>query len=412
MIKYPRKLDIIFKKLNNLNINAVIVGGYVRDSLLGKESKDIDIELYGISTLDKVEEVLKEFGNINQVGKSFGVCKLFFEDLDLDFSLPRLETKISSGHKGFEVSTYSHLNFETASSRRDFTINAIGFDVEKKIILDPHHGVEDLKSSSLHFVNKTTFAEDPLRILRGIQFCSRYNLSMSRGLFELCQEMIHKNMLHELPKERIFDEIKKLLLESQKPSLGLILFKKLGAFSYFSELYSLSEDAWHKTLLALDEMVQHKIKDEKTNIILMLSLLCYFLSEDKKISFLEKLSHERKILSSVLVLTQYRLNKKMSDSEIYRLATKTNLQHTVLIHLAIYPEKQESFTKIQNRAKKLGVLHKKIKALVQGRDLIHLGVPPSKSFSQILASAYEAQMDGVFKTHGEAILWLKKELLA
>ncbi|MBU1927437.1 CCA tRNA nucleotidyltransferase, partial [bacterium] len=170
MIKYPHKLDLIFKKLKNLNITAVIVGGYVRDSLLGRESKDIDIELYGVSSLENVEEVLQEFGNINQVGKSFGVCKLLFEDLDLDFSLPRLEAKTSSGHRGFEVSTYSQLSFEVASSRRDFTINAIGFDVEKKIILDPHHGIKDLKSNSLHFVNKTTFVEDPLRILRAVQF--------------------------------------------------------------------------------------------------------------------------------------------------------------------------------------------------------------------------------------------------
>lgn len=412
MIKYPHKLDIIFKKLKNLNISAVIVGGFVRDSLLGRESKDIDIELYGLSSLEKVEEVLKEFGNINSVGKSFGVCKLLFEDLDLDFSLPRLETKVSSGHKGFKISTHSYLNFETASARRDFTINAIGFDVDKKIILDPHHGMQDLKKKILHFVNKTTFTEDPLRILRGVQFCSRYQLSMSEELFHLCQEMIHKKMLHELPSERIFNEIKKLLLESPKPSIGLTLLKNLGAFTYLNELSLLNEDDWHKTLYSLNEMVQYKTNDNKTNIILMLSLLCYSLNEKNKISLLEKLTHERKILSCVLNLTQYSLNKKMSHPDIYRLATKTNIEYTVLIHLAHFPEKKENFMEIYNKAKELGILHKKIKAFIQGRDVISLGIHPSARFSQILTSAYEAQMDGVFQTHDEAMLWLEKELFS
>jgi tRNA nucleotidyltransferase (CCA-adding enzyme) len=411
MIKYPHKLDIIFKKLKDLKISPVIVGGYVRDSLLGKESKDIDIELYGISSLAKVEKVLEEFGHVSSVGKNFGVCKLFFEEFDLDFSLPRLETKIASGHKGFEISTYSYLNFETASLRRDFTINAIGFDVEKKVLLDPYHGMIDLKNSNLHFVNKTTFAEDPLRILRGVQFSSRYGLSMSKELFHLCQEMIQKKMLEELPKERIFDEIKKLLLESPKPSTGLTLLKRLGAFSYFNEFFSLSEDTWKKTIFSLDEIVHYKTKDEKTNIILMLSLLSYALSKEEKISFMEKLTHERNLLSSVLVLTKYHLNKKMNNSEIYRLATKTNIKYTVLIHLALYPERKKSFIEIQNKAQELGVLQKKVKALIQGRDLISLGISPSASFSQILTSAYEAQMDGEFNTHDEAILWLKEALL-
>lgn len=411
MIKYPHKLDIIFTKLKNLHIRPIIVGGFVRDSLLRRESKDIDIELYGISSLEKVEKVLKEFGNINSVGKSFGVCKLLFEDLDLDFSLPRLETKISSGHKGFKVSTYSDLNFETASSRRDFTINSMGFDVQNKIILDPHNGLTDLKNKTLHFVNKTSFVEDPLRILRGVQFCSRYDLVMSPELFDLCKEMIHQNMLHELPNERIFDELKKLLLESPKPSVGLILLKNLGALSYFNELLSLSEDTWQKTLHSLDEMVQYKMKNDKRDIILMLSLLSFSLDEKKVFSFIEKITHEKKILSAVVSLTKSRIDSKLSDAQIYRLATKTTIEYTVLIHLAYYPQLSETFIQIRDKAEKLGILREKAPALLHGRDLILLGIHPSKSFSDILEYSYEAQMDGIFKTYEEAFLWLRKELL-
>jgi len=411
MIEYPHKLEIIFTKLKKLHIRPVIVGGYVRDALLERESKDIDIELYGIKSLKKVEEVLKEFGNINSVGKSFGVCKLFFEDLDLDFSLPRLETKISSGHKGFKVFTDSVLDFKTASSRRDFTINAIGFDCEKKIILDPYHGMKDLKNKRLHFVNKTTFVEDALRILRGVQFCSRYDLTMSLELFELCKEMVENKMLHELPSERIFDEIKKLLLNSPKPSQGMLLLKKLGALHYFDEFLFLSEEDWQKTIVSLDEMVQYKTNDDKINVILMLSLLCFRLDEKKVFSFVTKLTHEKKILSAVLKLTKFRITGNLSDIQIYILATKTNIKYTTLIHLALNPQLKEIFMQIHDNAQNLGVLEEKIPALIHGRDIISLGIPPSKNFSEILKYSYESQINGVFKTHKEALSWLKKELL-
>jgi len=103
MIDYPNKLNNLFDKLLNLNINPIIIGGYVRDFLLKIKSKDIDIELYGISSFSKLEEILNEFGDVNSVGKSFGVCKLRVDDLDLDFSFPRIDSKIDKGHKGFEI---------------------------------------------------------------------------------------------------------------------------------------------------------------------------------------------------------------------------------------------------------------------------------------------------------------------
>ena len=132
MIDYPNELNIIFDKLNNYSIKPIIIGGYVRDFLLNKSSKDIDIELYGIASYEKLEKLLQEFGSVNSVGKSFGVCKLQFDDLDLDFSLPRIDSKINKGHKGFEIQTDETLDFITATSRRDFTINAIGYDVIEK----------------------------------------------------------------------------------------------------------------------------------------------------------------------------------------------------------------------------------------------------------------------------------------
>ena len=133
LFDYPKYLDKIFDKLNKNNIRSIIVGGYIRDKFLNLNSKDIDIELFGVSTYDELEKILQEFGEVNTVGKSFGVCKLSLKTLDLDFTLPRLDNKIGSGHCGFEIKVDKNLDFKTASSRRDFTMNAIGYDlIEKK----------------------------------------------------------------------------------------------------------------------------------------------------------------------------------------------------------------------------------------------------------------------------------------
>ncbi|MDD2905771.1 MAG: CCA tRNA nucleotidyltransferase [Sulfurimonas sp.] len=412
MIHYPNTLDIIFNRLKKLHIRPIIVGGYIRDSLLGKESKDIDIELYGATSLEHIEEVLKEFGKIITVGKSFGVCKLLYDDLDLDFSLPRTETKVSTGHRGFKISTFANLDFKTAALRRDFTLNAIGFDVENKIFLDPHNGREALEKKVLHYVDKKSFVEDPLRILRAVQFCSRFDFSMSKELFVLCGEMVSQNMLQELPKERIYEETKKLLLQSKKPSVGLLLLKNLGAFSYFKEFLSLDEEVWQKTLLAVDFMATQLTNDTRTNMVLMLGLLSLSFEKNAKISFLERLSNEKKLLPCVLKLQECDLQQAMSDTSLMRLACKTTLQHCVLLSLALYPQNAAMYLAIQKRAQKLKILYKEPKALLHGKDLIALGLKPSVEFSQILKNAYEAQIDGKFKTNKEAQLWLKRELFS
>ena len=139
LLEYPDKLNILFDKLENHDIRPIIVGGYVRDFFLKKPSKDIDIELYGVKSLKQLEGILEEFGSVNNVGKSFGVCKLSLNDLDIDFTLPRRDNKIAPGHSGFLIEFDNTLDFTTASSRRDFTMNAIGFDIKKQKFLDPYN---------------------------------------------------------------------------------------------------------------------------------------------------------------------------------------------------------------------------------------------------------------------------------
>ncbi len=416
MIDYPNKLNIIFDKLLNNSIKPIIVGGYVRDFLLNIESKDIDIELYGINSFSKLEEILEEFGDVISVGKSFGVCKLKFNNLDLDFSLPRIDSKIDKGHKGFKIKIDSSLDFKTAASRRDFTINAIGYEIETKKILDPFNGKDDLKNRILRAVDIDKFQEDPLRVLRAVQFNSRFNLSIDDKLFLICKSMIEDSLLEELPKERIFIEIKKLLLKSSTPSHGIILLKELGAFSFFTELSRLSAKKFKDTLTAIDTMSSLKTTNEVTNTILMLATLCHKLSLKECERFLTQLTNDKNIHHRVLSLIEHQkfINfNAFSKYDIYKLATKVTIEEFILFSKAIVaPEiKIENIDSLKEKAKELNVLNAEVKALLQGKDILKLGLKPSKEFSKILHRAYEAQISGIFKTNDQACLWLKRELV-
>jgi tRNA nucleotidyltransferase (CCA-adding enzyme) len=409
MINYPEKLNPIFDRLKSYDIKPIIVGGFIRDSLLKIESKDIDIELYGTLTFKKLQEILEEFGAVNIVGKSFGVCKLRFEDYDLDFSFPRRDSKIESGHRGFDVNIDSTLDFKTAALRRDFTINAIGYDVAEKKVLDPYNGISDLKEKILKAVDQNSFAEDPLRVLRAAQFCARFELKIEHNLFLTCRDMVSKNMLTQLPKERVFEEIKKLLLKSRKPSLGFELLKEFGT------------DIYTDNLDVVDEIAKRLSTNNQTNLVLMLAGLCYNFEEREAEGFISKLSDEKELLKRTLLLVKFHneieniyLNN-LKDYLLYKLAAEANIEELLILSSAIYFAKNDSKIykageELYKRAKDLNILDKKLPPLLGGKELLEFGLKPSPNFSKILDSAYEAQMQGDFKNYDEALLWLKSYL--
>lgn len=404
-MNYPTELNIIFETLKMSGIKPLIVGGYIRDKLLYEESKDIDIELYGVSSLDRVEEILQKFGAVNSVGKSFGVCKLKFEGYELDFSLPRKDNKTKSGHRGFDVEVYSHLDFKTAASRRDFTINAIGYDVMEKKMLDPFGGREDLKNRVLRAVNLESFGQDPLRVLRAAQFCARFNLQIEHNLYLTCKNMVSKNLLLELPKERIFEEIKKLLLKSQKPSIGLKLLEEFGF------------DIPTKNMFVTDKLAKNLTTNEQTNLVLMLAALCYNFKQEDIELFLSKLTNEKELFQRVatLVETHQKLDDLNDDYTLYKLTTLTNIRELLILSSSIYNANDnlkmvKKCEDIYKRAEELGIIDKKLPPLLMGKDVLKLGVHPSPKFSQILDDAYEAQMHGKFKNYSEALLWLREYL--
>jgi len=411
MINYPKKLEQIFYKLAKYDAIPIIVGGFVRDSLLKIQSKDIDIEVYGISSFEELESILYEFGDVNSVGKSFGVCKLNFDGLDLDFSLPRKDSKIAQGHKGFEVEIDSNLDFKTATSRRDFTINAIGYDTIKNIIIDPFNGVKDLNKKILRVVDSEKFSQDPLRVLRAIQFYARFNLRFDSKLFTLCEDMVNNNLLDELPKDRIFGEIKKLILKSSNPSTGFKLLKSLNGLKYMKPLGSLTNNQFEKAMILVDIIAKERIESKNIKIILILAIICYRFDSIQTNEFITNLTNDKNILKEVLILNKSDFKNIYTDSELYKLATKINIELFLIYQKVIHNNlNNELFYELKERAKELKILNKKAIPLIQGRDILKLGIKPSKEYSKILNSAYEAQLNLIIINKEESERWLKNFL--
>jgi tRNA nucleotidyltransferase (CCA-adding enzyme) len=257
---------------------AVLVGGYVRDRLLGVASKDCDVEIYGLSP-DAVADLLADFGELIQVGRAFGVLRI--KGIDADFSLPRRDSKSGSGHRGFDIAFDPDLDFAQASRRRDLTVNSIGLDLSSGEILDPHGGREDLARGVLRATDAAHFAEDPLRGMRTAQFAARLEMAPDEELTALCSQLD----LAELPAERIYEELRKLLVKARKPSLGFEFLSRARLLRFFPEIESLQSvpqdpkwhpegDVWVHTMLVIDEAAALRTGDDE-DLALMFAALCH-----------------------------------------------------------------------------------------------------------------------------------------
>jgi tRNA nucleotidyltransferase (CCA-adding enzyme) len=272
--------------------SVLLVGGFVRDFVMGALPKDMDIEVYGMDA-DALEALVNRFGKVSEVGKSFGILKLFTDEgIDLDISVPRTDSKVSEGHRGFAVKTDPNMGVEDAARRRDFTMNAMAANPLTGEIIDPFGGLEDIRERKLVITDPDLFADDPLRVLRAMQFCGRFDLKPDPESAEVMKGMA--SQLKELPKERIFEEYKKLLLKSPRPSKGLEVGMDLGVFK---ELYPLFEklretpqdpkwhpegNVWVHTLMVVDEaakIVREQALDDEAALMIMLSTLCHDLGK-------------------------------------------------------------------------------------------------------------------------------------
>lgn len=346
---------------------ALLVGGSVRDDLLGLEPKDFDVEVYGLAP-EKVEEIVGGFGEVADVGKAFAILKLVVDDVDIDIAVPRKEQKTGEGHRGFTVEADPHLDPREAARRRDFTINAIAQDPLTGEIIDPFGGVQDVQNRVLRVVDAVTFAEDPLRVLRAMQLVARFSLTVDADSFAVMRTMIPT--LAEISPERVGDEWRKLLLRSEKPSIGLAFGMDVGAFALLHpELPPLAEtpqepewhpegDVWVHTMMVVDEaakIVRREGLDDERALTVLLGALCHDIGkpvvtkeeggrirshghEDAGValtrSFLETLSIHYSTIEEVVGIVRdhmkpYRLwhaecvdNKPVTDGAVRRLAAR------------------------------------------------------------------------------------------
>ena len=441
--KIPSILEDILKDLQKIGATPILVGGCVRDYFLNIPVKDYDVEIFGINSLDIILKSLEKFGSVKLVGKSFGVLTLRVNEYDFDFALPRTETKIGNTHQGFEVITNSNLSFKEAAIRRDFTINTIGYDFLKQEFLDPFDGINDLKNRIIKHINDATFIEDSLRVYRAIQFASRFDFKIDENTKELCKQIVLNDELIYLPKERIYEEFKKLFLKSAKPSIGFELLRELGVLKYFQELkvlidciqepeYHPEGDVWIHTMMSLDEMArilkEENMEDEYRKLYLFYGILCHdfgkpfctkgingkitsfkheSLGIEPTISFLSKLTNEKKFIEIVCSLVKNHLTPfqlylaESSLKAIKRLSLKVNIEDLCFVCLAdclgrtiLDKEKCSKATSwLLSKAKELDIHNEPIKPIIQGRDLIKLGFKPSNKFKEILEFAFDLQLD-------------------
>jgi tRNA nucleotidyltransferase (CCA-adding enzyme) len=445
----PMSLDVarcIAQAAAQAGGRALIVGGWVRDRLLGKPTKDVDVEVFGVPA-DRLRELLEPIGPVNTVGESFTVYKV----ADVDVSLPRRESKTGRGHRGFAVTGDPALSIPEAARRRDFTINAILWDPLTEEYIDPYGGRTDLLDRRLlRAVDPRTFGDDSLRVLRGVQFAARFDLKMDDETKALCRTI----PLDDLPAERIWGEIEKLLLLAERPSIGFELALDLGVIDkLFPELRALvgcpqepewhpEGDVWVHTLMVIDQ-ARTRTDDlpRVQQIALMLGAVCHDVGKPVTTAVVDgrirSIDHEAQGVAPATALLDrlnvhsfdgydvrrevlgmvahhlkpgefWKARDKVGDGAFRRLAAKVDLELLARVAKSDCLGRTGRFdcTPMDwflERAHGLGVEHAPPAPLVLGRHLLALGLSPGPQIGEILKAVYERQLDGEIRTTEEGI---------
>ena len=417
----PGRLLSIAGDIRSAGGRAFLVGGWVRDALLGKDCRDYDIEVYDL-TQDELVTILKKYGRTNLVGKAFGVIHLAMKGLSLDFSFPRTESKVGYGHRGFVVHTDEKLSFKEAALRRDFTINAMGMELPELTLCDPYGGIDDLKKGLLRHVGPA-FVEDSLRILRGVQFASRFALTLSPETVELCRTLT----LADLSVERLFEEFKKWLLKPGKPSLGLRAFLDIRLNEFFPEVFPLRE-SWEDLGEMLDNMENARralvaegnaLSESQSMEFAFASFLCG--NPETSLKFLERITNESHLLKNVPLLlgaySELPLGIVSDVPSLRRLAVKLDGLKLLCLLVKATPRKfyaaagdAEFPEKLWQVAADFDLLDIAPQPYLTGKMLMELGVKPGKQMGEIIKQSFELQLDGKIKNAEDAIAWAKARI--
>ena len=428
---------------------AYVVGGSVRDALLGRLAGDADLEVYGIAP-ESLERLAAQFGSVHLVGKQFAVLHLATDAGTIELALPRLESKTGPGHRGFAVEARPDLDPREAVQRRDFTVNAMLLDPLDGRLLDFVDGRRDLERGVLRHVSPA-FREDPLRALRAARFAARFGWSIARETSALCRSLD----LAELPLERIENEWRRMLVESAFPGRGLLAMEEVGGLRLLPELAQLrgvpqdpvwhpEGDVLHHTALALDAAV--RIRDEMEDpFVEMLAVLCHDLGKATTTRFergrwrspahdtggeeltrqlLARLSRRADLADAVVPLVRehlrpaqlYFVRDEIKDATLRRLASRVDLR--ALVRIAWADSAGRALPDADNwppgvwlleRADALGVADEAPRPWLRGQDLIELGWPAGKEIGKLLAEGFERQLDGEFSDREAALAWLRAQ---
>lgn len=437
---------------------ALLVGGCVRDELMGVQPKDWDLEVYGVAP-ERLREILDQFGPVNVVGEAFTVYKLGH---DFDVSMPRRERKLGRGHRAFVIEGDPLMSFADASKRRDFTINAILKDPITGEVIDPFDGRRDIEQGVLRAVSAETFGEDSLRVLRAVQFAARFEFRIAPETVELCRAID----LSDLPAERIWGELEKLLLRAQRPSIGLGWLHALGVLEkLFPEIHALidvpQDPEWHPegdvfvhTRLTVDRA--RELIDELSysrQVTVMVAALAHDFGKPATTEFIEgrlrSRGHEAagvppaesfltrinlntidgyNVRAQVIALVREhlkpgeffkkrdevsegafrRLARRCEPDLLYRVAKADSLGRNapwVPQEKWYGSEAQEWFIQ---RARELDVEQCAPEPLLLGRHLLALGVEAGPRVGEITRAVYEMQLDGRVRTVEDAIEQARK----
>lgn len=424
---------------------ALIVGGWVRDRLMGRASKDLDLEVYGVDA-PRLRRLLESFGRVDLVGESFQVYKCG----DIDVSLPRRESKAGRGHRAFDVIGDPAMSIEEAARRRDFTVNAIAWDPLTDGYLDPFDGRGDISRRLLRVVDRERFLDDSLRVLRAVQFAARLDFQLDDEARQLCRTVA----LDDLPAERVWGEFDKLIF-APRPSVGFALAMELGVVAkLFPELQALAGcpqepewhpegDVWVHTLQVIDQ-ARGRIDDlpRPQQLAIMLGAVCHDLGKPATTAVIDgrirSMDHEEQGVAPTLAFLA-RLNLRSIDGydvrqqvaglvahhlkpgawfkvrdvvgngAFRRLAQKVDLELLARVavsdcqgrHPGVFDCSAMSW--FLERARSLGVERRPPPPILLGRHLLELGLTPGPRVGAILKAVYEQQMDGSVADLDQAI---------
>lgn len=414
----PKKVVPVIEAIRDAGGRPFVVGGAVRDMLLGIDvtTKDLDFEVYHL-TLDTLTSLLSKFGRTDVVGRSFGVIKLWLKGAgEIDFSLPRRESKSGNGHRGFIVSPDPAMSPKEACARRDFTLNAILLDPFDSTLLDFFDGQTHLKNGILRHTSDH-FDEDPLRPLRAMQLAARFGFFIDPQTALLSASMASEADF--LAKERIFGEWQKWAVHGAEPSRGLRVLAQTKWLAVFPELAAVyASEASAATLDARVDRARHiadrEGMDPNDTLVLLLSAVCRDMADPtlSADTFLVRLGIPNRLQKRISLLckeaAQLHLVDVLTDESVLRCAVRLEVESIAMLsHLLAC---DNAFEKVAQslflKAKALGVLQAPPSPLVLGRDLATLGISPGPGMGQLVKAAFEAQLSGAFKNKEEALRWI------